>query len=129
MKIFAEAQRAPWNGSFEIFVALQDREGKRFNLKPIPTSTLDDPGGLLEEATSDFVMRGPTFALAREDAQNLLDSLHNAGLRPSHSQDAAGVVAAKDEHIQDLRRIAFHREEERVEIVNKIQPVKIDPEP
>lgn len=111
MKFLAEAQRAPWNGNVEVFLGLVDRSGKRFNLKPLPDSSLEDPGDLLDPVESDFVARGPTLTLGTSEAQALLDSLYHAGLRPTYGSDAAGVVAAKDEHIQDLRRVAFGRDE------------------
>lgn len=42
-----------------------------------------------------------------QEAQRLFDRLWGDGYRPSDGSDPDGVVAAKDAHIEDLRRVAF----------------------
>ncbi len=49
----------------------------------------------------------PTVALNPVEAQGLFDALWHAGLRPSSKEHVNGVVAAKDDHIKDLRRVLF----------------------
>jgi hypothetical protein len=97
----AEASRAPWLGAFQIFLRGRTDDGKRANVKPIPVE-------LLEPVTADVYHAEPALTLTPEAARELLDSLLAAGIRPSTEiPDASGVVAAKDEHIRDLRRVAF----------------------
>ena len=46
----------------------------------------------------------PEFmALSFKESQNLMDELFACGVRPSEGGDASGVVAAKNEHLEDLR--------------------------
>lgn len=49
----------------------------------------------------------PTMRLDPQDAQLLMDQLWNCGVRPTEGTGSAGALAAKDEHLQDMRRIAF----------------------
>lgn len=65
-------------------------------------------------AAESMISEGPAFQLSEESAQALLDSLYEAGLRPSSG--ASGVITEKGQelivtlmknHIADLRRVAF----------------------
>ena len=47
---------------------------------------------------------GRSFSIDEEAAQGLIDDLYNAGLRPSNTE---GVIATKDAHLQDMRRLVF----------------------
>ncbi len=49
----------------------------------------------------------PTAMVSREAAQQLMDELYMAGLRPSSEARRQDVVQSKDEHLSDLRKIAF----------------------
>jgi hypothetical protein len=51
----------------------------------------------------------PLFFLGEREAIRLMDDLWNAGIRPSSTRAANETLAAKDAHIQDLRRIVFGR--------------------
>lgn len=41
------------------------------------------------------------------DAQNLMDQLWNAGIRPTDSRDKSDVINAKDKHIEHMREVNF----------------------
>ena len=49
----------------------------------------------------------PTLRLQIEDAQQLIDTLWSAGLRPTQGKQSEGVTAAQEKHLQDMRTIAF----------------------
>lgn len=49
---------------------------------------------------------GP-FVISMESGQKLMDDLWNAGVRPTDSRDKSDIIQAKNEHIQDLRKIIF----------------------
>lgn len=51
-----------------------------------------------------FEYVNPTVSIYEEDAQQLFNDLWDAGLRPKKPDE----YVAKDEHINDLRTIAFH---------------------
>jgi len=71
---------------------------------PITMQTRENDGSMVE----------PLLRLKEIEAQGLFDALWKAGLRPSDKANVDDVVTAKDEivvakdeHIADLRRIAF----------------------
>jgi len=50
----------------------------------------------------------PAAAVLRtQQAQTLMDDLWNAGLRPSEGSGSAGAMAAVQQHLADMRKIAF----------------------
>lgn len=57
-----------------------------------------DPGG---------ARRDPTFSLMKDQAQQFIDALWSAGLRPSEGSGSAGSLAATERHLADMRKIAF----------------------
>lgn len=62
---------------------------------------------LVFEDRGQSVHVDPTVILSHEDAQALLDQLYMAGFRPS--SEAHGPDKKQyEQHIDDLRRIAFH---------------------
>lgn len=61
----------------------------------------------MQTRVNDGSMVDPLLRLKEVEAQGLFDALWRAGLRPSDKAAVDDVVAAKDEHIADLRRVAF----------------------
>lgn len=51
----------------------------------------------------------PCFTLTRDDAQGLMETLWNAGLRPRESFASKGQTEAMKEHLNDLRKIIFEK--------------------
>jgi hypothetical protein len=49
----------------------------------------------------------PTFRLAREEAQHLMDRLWDIGLRPTQARASAGQAEAVQRHLEDMRVLAF----------------------
>lgn len=49
----------------------------------------------------------PTIDMRIEDAQQLVDELWRAGLRPTDGTGSAGSLAATERHLKDMQRIAF----------------------
>ena len=50
----------------------------------------------------------PFIRLRGDEAQGLMDTLWQSGLRPSTKEPVTGIIEAKDEHIKDLRKVAFN---------------------
>ena len=50
----------------------------------------------------------PTFPIEFEQAQQLMDDLWAAGLRPIEGAGSAGQLAATEAHVGDLRKLLFH---------------------
>ena len=49
----------------------------------------------------------PAFRLAHEEAQELMDSLWAAGIRPTQAKASAGQADAMQRHLDDMRVLAF----------------------
>lgn len=49
----------------------------------------------------------PLLRLSTEEAQQLMDELWNCGLRPSEGTGSAGSLRATENHLADMRKIAF----------------------
>jgi len=52
---------------------------------------------------------GPAFSLSQEDAQVLMDSLWECGLRPAQGAGSAGQLDAVKYHLEDMRNIVNHK--------------------
>lgn len=50
---------------------------------------------------------GAFINLQDNEATRLMDALWACGVRPTNNIDANPVIAAKDAHIEDLRKVAF----------------------
>lgn len=56
----------------------------------------------------DFVFEPqPLFVLQRQQGQVMIDDLWAAGFRPTEAAGSAGAMAAAQDHIASLRKIAF----------------------
>jgi hypothetical protein len=53
------------------------------------------------------VNRAPSFRLFQDEAQALMDSLWDCGVRPTAGHGSAGQMAATEKHLEDMRKIAF----------------------
>jgi len=49
----------------------------------------------------------PMFHLRPDEAQNLMDELWRAGLRPTEGSGSAGSLAATERHLADMRSLVF----------------------
>lgn len=49
----------------------------------------------------------PSFALDHDMAQQLVNQLWDAGIRPSQGKQSEGVTAAQGRHLEDMRAITF----------------------
>lgn len=51
----------------------------------------------------------PVFSLEVDEAQKLMDSLWDCGLRPSEGSGSAGALAATQRHLEDMRKLVFEK--------------------
>ena len=87
------AQSAPWQSGVEIYVGNADTRVKDVVLEKI------DP--------AEFIAHPPSFTIARDIAQTLMDDLWQCGLRPTEGTGSAGSLRATERHLEDMRAIAF----------------------
>ncbi len=83
--------------------AAQFRRGVEFYLleadkvaKSVTVEWEDDPEGCLVE---------PSFVLGMDNAQELMDYLWHAGLRPTEGSGSAGSLRATEKHLADMRKL------------------------
>ena len=55
----------------------------------------------------DGMMYAPTFMIGDLEAQELVDALWSAGVRPSEGSGSAGSLKATEKHLADMRLIAL----------------------
>ena len=65
-----------------------------------------EPLTMREHKEGEFLE--PTFRLSKDEAQSLMDDLRHNGLRPSEGTGSAGSLKATQNHLEDMRKIAFH---------------------
>ena len=92
-KLRVLAQLAPWSGRIDVLLADTDT---RAYVSDLVMKT--DPDGVIER---------PTFSIGWTEAQELMDSLWNCGLRPTEGTGSAGSLKATENHLKDMRTIAF----------------------
>jgi hypothetical protein len=95
MRIYA--QRTHW-GSVEVRMMCQLLPGTPAAARPVE---------FVEAKEGDWVE--PTFVLGRDEAQQLIDELWRTGMRPTEGAGSAGQLASTERHLEDMRRITFHK--------------------
>ena len=82
----------------KIHVFVRDKRG----------STLAFPQQIVwETVTSEVHFPEPLFKLDHEEVQSLMDALWDCGIRPSEGMGSAGQLAAVQNHLKDMQKIAF----------------------
>ena len=92
----ARAQWADYRGSIGISLFTERHNG--FSYGRSVEFVQSQPGEVVSQ---------PTFALSRTMASQLMDDLWNAGIRPTE-QGSPGQIAALQNHLKDMKTIAFH---------------------
>ena len=75
---------------------------------------LDSPSGVMTHIEFTPVQPGAAapdeavLSLREEDAQILMDSLWDCGIRPAQGKGSAGQLSAVNRHLEDMRVIAFN---------------------
>lgn len=49
----------------------------------------------------------PLFTIDQDQAQQIMDSLWDCGIRPSEGTGSAGALAAVQRHLEDMRALVF----------------------
>jgi hypothetical protein len=56
---------------------------------------------------NDFQVENPSFNLDCTEAQVLMDTLYDCGIRPSEGNGSAGAMRATERHLEDMRKLVF----------------------
>jgi hypothetical protein len=97
------AQREVYSGSIALYVFANDRDGRRAFAKEVTLEVLPEGAMFVE----------PTFRMATNEAQMLMDELWNCGLRPTEGTGSAGSLAATQKHLEDMRTLVFDKTQPR----------------
>ena len=62
----------------------------------------------LTAAAERHVATEPFLTIQRHEAQMLINDLWDCGLRPSEGSGSAGAMLAIQDHLKDMKTIAFH---------------------
>ncbi len=87
--------QCPWVDAFELRLG-KYYKNKLLVVQPV-TYTEYNPGEI----------SSPSMYLEREEAQELIDALYSAGLRPSQAAGSAGQLSATLYHLEDMRKLVF----------------------
>lgn len=93
-RIRVYAQRVFARQAVEVAL-IHEIDGKRFAVSNPMFTEIVPEGNIVE----------PTFRLHNEEAQELMDALWDAGLRPTEGSGSAGSLAATERHLADMREI------------------------
>ena len=95
------ALKRDWGNGIEI-IARQRIEQASGSIKTMTISEVK-----LEEASELAEVR-PVCILDNNAAQELMDSLWDAGIRPTNGSGSAGALAATQNHLEDMRALVRH---------------------
>ena len=59
------------------------------------------------EDAGEAVELPPTYRMKEQECQMLMDSLWDAGIRPTEGSGSAGSLSATQYHLEDMRKIAL----------------------
>jgi hypothetical protein len=94
------ARRSNFDNTFDFIILDRRSESIAFATEiKFESHRLNEMGGVKPK---------PTFQLDEYAAQALMNELWNAGLRPSDGTGNSGQLGAVENHLSDLRTIAFH---------------------
>jgi len=106
--------KRPYNQSFDVFML----EGFGCKARPVLPLTLG-------ETRKMFSSLEPTFSITQTEAQELMDSLWQAGIRPSEGTGSAGQLAATQKHLDDMRKLVFgNKEKNDLSLLSALEPVR-----
>lgn len=89
-------QREPWSGKVGFGYFIRDGHGRSRVATEVAFTEL-----------AEGVRGGPFLEVEAHEAQQLLDELWAAGIRPSQEFGSTGQIGAVQRHLEDMRAIAF----------------------
>lgn len=93
------AQRSQWSPAIQFLLLEYFPDGGRaYGVNVVMQAVTPENQGYAWE---------PTFSIGTTEAQELMDSLWQCGLRPSEGIGSAGQLASTQKHLEDMRTIAF----------------------
>lgn len=91
------AQIPPFDTMVELRMIHRDESGNTSAAQSVQMVARDHKSGPVD----------PFLRLELSEAQELMDALWTAGLRPTEGRGSAGAMDATQKHLADLQRVAF----------------------
>lgn len=103
-KVIFNVERVQFGALFEIRWLVRRYAAGRGEVESLATSVT------YTEITPDNYgeHQDAPLTISADNAQNLMDELWRAGLRPTEGTGSAGSLAATERHLADMKAIAFH---------------------
>lgn len=86
-----------WDDSVNLLIGDRDHAGRLTHYVDNMT-LIEHQGGVIME---------PSLRMNKREAQELLDALWGAGVRPSNGEGNAGQLGATEKHLEDMRKLVF----------------------
>jgi hypothetical protein len=93
----------PWLAGLQLIPFWRNSQGQLTVATKIEFTSF--PVGELPEPTEEA-----SITLNEVGAQALIDSLWDAGIRPTKGSGSAGSFEAQGKHLEDMRALVFHKE-------------------
>jgi len=93
------AQNKQWYDGVELFARFIGGQKHWAYARPVVFET--------EDTEDEALIPQPFMVIDRSAAQSLIDELWGCGFRPSDGTGSAGQLKATENHLEDMRRIAF----------------------
>lgn len=87
------ALSAPWHGGIQLLITQGKAVATNFTLEEMPEDQVIDP----------------SLTINLDAAQALMDDLWHSGIRPTEGKQATGTLRAIENHLEDMRIIAFDK--------------------
>jgi hypothetical protein len=101
-KFILDVVKSWHKGVYEFFLHVKaPYKGEVWVAKPIEMEKMT------EEELGMGMMPHPTFTVPVDQAQDFMDAMWNAGIRPSKQEENAGALKATQGHLEDMKKIAF----------------------
>ena len=84
--------KSPWSSDIELLISQGNAIVKDVTFEPVDVAAINSP----------------SLVISNTKAQQLMDDLWTAGLRPSEGTGSAGSLAATERHLQDMRTLVFN---------------------
>ena len=99
LKSYAQSQ--PWNDKIEL------RIWQELMYNGQPQAAFAEPPIFRTLDRTQSVEFAPTLQLTYDDAQRLMNTLWDCGIRPAAGIGSVGQLAATEKHLLDMRTMAF----------------------
>jgi len=94
-----------------LIYATREEMGRGIDMRIMTQQREDGSASYVENLTMNTVGAGERIPvcikLTNEEAKYMIDSLWQAGVRPSNGEGSSGQLAATQSHLEDMRTIAF----------------------